>query len=214
MLEIADDADFEARTSRWRRIAWWLVAGVLAAGLAGTFGKGNLQTILRATILYSFLLLVFRLAGNRILGKITTFDFVLLLVISETTGQVLVAEEHSLAAAFLAILTLIGLDIGFTLLKLRWRRLDRWLEGSPLILVESGRPLRARMRREQIDDDDILASARERHGLERMDQIRYAVLERSGAISIVPEAPPSSGEGSGRPVSSTSRRSRRKPSTR
>lgn len=117
----------------------------------------------------------------------------LLLVISETTGQVLVAEKHSLAAAFIAILTLIGLDIGFTLFKQRWRQLDRWFEGSPLILVADGPPLRARMRREQIDEDDILASARERLGLERMDQIRYAVLERSGGISIVPEPTPDSG---------------------
>jgi uncharacterized membrane protein YcaP (DUF421 family) len=193
-LQISEHARFEARTSRLRRIAWWLLAGVLGAGLVGSFGWVNSHTILRATILYLFLLLVFRIAGNRILGKITTFDFVLLLVISETTGQVLVAGEHSLATACMAILTLIGLDIGFAILKERWRRFDRWFEGTPLILVEKGRPLRDRMRREQIDDDDILASARERHGLERMEQIRYAVLERSGSISIVPERGPISAE--------------------
>lgn len=185
--EIAEDPRFEARTSQWRRVGWFVLAGILAAGIAGSFGSGPTQTIVRATVLYVFLLLVFRMAGNRILGKITTFDFVLLLVISETTGQVLVAEDHSLFAALLAILTLIGLDIGFTILKQRWRHLDRWLEGTPLILVEAGRPLEDRMRREQIDEEDVLTSARECHGLERMDQIQYAVLERSGVISIIPK---------------------------
>lgn len=189
-LEIDEDPRFEARISRWRRVAWIGFAVVLAAGLAGSFGSGSAQTILRAGIIYLFLLVVFRMAGNRVLGKITTFDFVLLLVISETTGQVLIAEDPSVPAALLAILTLIGLDIGFTLLKQRFRRLDRWIEGTPLILVQGGRPLRERMRMEQIEEDDVLTSARESHGLERMDQIQWAVLERSGTISIVPKQGP------------------------
>jgi uncharacterized membrane protein YcaP (DUF421 family) len=43
------------------------------------------------------------------------------------------------------------------------------------------------MAHSRIDDEDILAAARERQGLERMDQIKYAVLERSGGISIIPK---------------------------
>ena len=145
-----------------------------------------MDTILRAAAIYLFLLLVFRLAGKRTLGESTTFDFVLLLLIAETTQQAIVAEDASLTASFLAILTLIGLDILFALLKARWKRLDRWLEGMPMIIVENGRPLRDRMKQEYVDEDDVLTSAREQ-GLERMDQIRYAVLERSGSISIIPE---------------------------
>lgn len=186
-LEIDEDARFQLRTYRWRRIAWFALAAVLGAGLAGSLGTGPRGAILRAALLYLFLLLVFRLAGTRILGRITTFDFVLLLVISETTGQALVAEGH-LTAALLAILTLVGLDICLALAKQRWALLDRWLEGAPLVLVEDGRPIQERMEREQIDANEILCSAREHHGLERMDQIRYAILERSGAISIIPRS--------------------------
>jgi uncharacterized membrane protein YcaP (DUF421 family) len=144
------------------------------------------DTILRAGAVYLFLLLVFRLAGKRTLGESTTFDFVLLLLIAETTQQAIVAEDASITASFLAILTLIGLDILFAVLKARWKNLDRWLEGMPLIIVENGRPLRDRMKQEYVDEDDVLTSAREQ-GLERMDQIRFAVLERSGSISIIPE---------------------------
>jgi uncharacterized membrane protein YcaP (DUF421 family) len=183
--DLEEHAHFELCTYRWRRIAWFALAGVLGAGLAGSLGDGPRGAIVRAAVLYLFLLLVFRLAGTRILGRITTFDFVLLLVISETTGQALVAEGH-LAAALLAILTLVGLDIALALAKQRWALLDRWLEGTPLILVEDGRPLQERLERQQIDASEILCSAREHHGLERMDQIRYAILERSGAISIIP----------------------------
>jgi uncharacterized membrane protein YcaP (DUF421 family) len=145
------------------------------------------DTILRAGSIYVFLLLVFRLAGKRTLGESTTFDFVLLLLIAETTQQAILGDDHSLTASFLAITTLIGLDIGFAVLKARWKKLDRWLEGTPLILVENGRPLHDRMKQEYVDEDDVLTSAREHYGLESMDQIRYAVLERSGGISIIPK---------------------------
>jgi uncharacterized membrane protein YcaP (DUF421 family) len=72
-------------------------------------------------------------------------------------------------------------------IKERSPRLSRWMEGVPLVIVEDGRPLRDRMEKSRIDEGDILAAARELRGLERMDQIKFAVLERSGGISIVPK---------------------------
>ena len=61
----------------------------------------------------------------------------------------------------------------------------------PLVLVEDGKPLKDRMRKVHVGEDDVLSSAGEAHGLERMDQIRYAVLEKSGGISVVPWKQPS-----------------------
>ena len=60
---------------------------------------------------------------------------------------------------------------------------DRWLEGSPLVIVEDGRPLTERMLKSRVGEQDILTAARQSQGLERMNQIKYAVLERSGGIS-------------------------------
>jgi uncharacterized membrane protein YcaP (DUF421 family) len=60
------------------------------------------------------------------------------------------------------------------------------LEGVPVLLVENGKLLGENMRKERVDEEDILEAARERHGLERMNQIKYAILERSGSISIIP----------------------------
>ena len=90
------------------------------------------------------------------------------------------------SVGFLLIVSLVGTDMTLSYLKVRWHRLDRWLEGLPIVIVENGTPLRDRMRRARVDDGDILAAARELQGLERMDQIKYAVLERSGGISIIP----------------------------
>ena len=60
------------------------------------------------------------------------------------------------------------------------------LEGLPVIVLEQGRALDERLQREGITEGEILGAAREAHGLERMDQIKYAVVEQNGRITIVP----------------------------
>jgi len=140
-----------------------------------------MDAIVRGLAVYLFLLILFRIAGRRTLGSITNFDFVLLLIISEAT------HDYSVTNGFLVILTLVGLDIALSYLKQRFPAMERYLDGLPLILVDQGRPLKELMHRARVDERDILAAAREKHGLERMDQIKYAILETNGMISIVPK---------------------------
>ncbi|WP_435011263.1 DUF421 domain-containing protein [Tundrisphaera lichenicola] len=145
-----------------------------------------MEPVLRAAAVYGLLMVVVRASGRRTLGETTTFDFVLLLIISEATQNAMIGEDYSLTNAFLVILTLITLDVGFSLAKRRWPRLDKWVDGVPTLLVEHGRPIESRMRRARVGPDDILEAARRLHGLERMAQVKYAILERTGGISIIP----------------------------
>lgn len=146
-----------------------------------------MEPILRGMAVYLFLLLIFRLTGKRSLDQVTTFDFVLLLIISETTQQALIGEDFSLTNAFLVILTLFGIDQVLSMLKEKSGFMRRWAEGLPLVLLENGKPLHDRMQKSQVDENDILEAARELQGLERLEQIKYAVLERHGGISIIPK---------------------------
>jgi uncharacterized membrane protein YcaP (DUF421 family) len=146
-----------------------------------------MDAVLRACAIYFFLLLIFRLSGKRSIAQITTFDLILLLIISEATQQALLGQDFSLTNAFLVIVTLVGIDIGLSLLKQRSPRIEKLLEDEPLIIVEEGRPLLDRMKKVRVDEEDVLIAARVLQGLERMDQIKYAVLERNGGISIVPK---------------------------
>jgi uncharacterized membrane protein YcaP (DUF421 family) len=152
-----------------------------------SFTLDTMDAVVRAAAIYIFLLIIFRVAGERTLASITTFDFVLLLIISEATQQGMIGDDYSVTRALLVISTLVGLDIAFSLLKDRWRLLHKIVDGVPLVIVEDGRMLADRMQRARIGADDILQAARERQGLERMDQIKYAVLERTGEISIIPK---------------------------
>jgi uncharacterized membrane protein YcaP (DUF421 family) len=145
-----------------------------------------MDSVLRAAAIYCFVWLLFRVAGKRTLSDATSFDFVLLLVIGEATQQALIGDDFSVTTAFTLILTLVGIDILMSFLKQKYPRLDRIMEGVPLIIVQDGKPLRDRMNKARIDEADILEAARRLQGLERMDQIKYAVLENSGGITIVP----------------------------
>ncbi len=146
-----------------------------------------MDTVIRAACVYALLLIIFRIAGKRSLAQITTFDLVLTLIISEAIQQALVDDDNSMTNAIILVITLVGLDIGLSLLKQRSETVDRLIEGTPVIVVDAGRLQHDRMTMERVNESEILGAAREAHGLERMDQIKYAVVEQNGHITIVPK---------------------------
>ena len=146
-----------------------------------------MESVLRAAAMYVGLLIIMRIAGKRSLAQITTFDFVLLLIISEATQNAMLGQDFSITNAFIVIITLVTLDIGLSLLKRRSKKLDKLLDDVPLIIVEDGVALKDRMDKVRVDEQDVLSAARHLQGIARLDQIRYAVLERSGGISIIPK---------------------------
>ncbi|MCC6628606.1 MAG: DUF421 domain-containing protein [Chloroflexi bacterium] len=146
-----------------------------------------MDSVIRAIAVYAVLLLIFRIAGKRSLAQISTFDFVLLLIISEAIQQALLGNDSSMTNALLVVVTLVGLDIGLSLIKQRSQQLEKVVDGMPVVLLADGKPIKERMDKERVDESDILVAARSIQGLERLDQIKYAVLEQSGGISIIPK---------------------------
>jgi uncharacterized membrane protein YcaP (DUF421 family) len=154
-----------------------------------------MESVIRAVVVYTFLLVLFRLMGKRSLGQITSFDFVLLLIISESVQNAMVGNDYSITNALVIVLVLTTADIGLTLIKERWPKFAQIAEGTPVIILENGQPLYDRMQKARVDESDILTAARELRGLERLDQIKYAVLERNGGISVIPQHRPPREEG-------------------
>lgn len=146
-----------------------------------------MDSIVRAAIVYVFLLLIFRLSGRRTLSEMTMFDFILVLIVSESVQEALIGDDRSLTNAGLVIITLVIINVALSLLKLKFLTLDKWIDGRPFVIVEQGRCLADRLAKARVDERDIMEAARIDHGLERLDQIKYAVLERNGRISIVPK---------------------------
>ena len=143
--------------------------------------------VLRAVVIYIILMVIFRVSGKRTISQITTFDFILLLVIGEAVQQALIGNDYSLTNAMVVIVTLVIIDIGLSLVKQHSHRIEQVVDSVPLIIVENGKPIQDRMDKSRIDTNDVLSVARESAGLERLDQVKYAVLERSGKITVVPK---------------------------
>lgn len=146
-----------------------------------------MESVIRAVAMYLFLLLLIRFSGKRSMAQVTPFDFVLVLIISEAAQQGLAGDDYSFTNAIVLVTTLVCVDIGLSLLKQRSNRLSRLLEDVPEVIVTHGRPLRHRMDRVRVTEEEVLQAARTLHGLARMEQIRYAVVETTGDISIIPE---------------------------
>ena len=146
-----------------------------------------MDSVVRAAVIYFFLLIIFNIAGKRAMSETNTFDFVVLLIISEATQQAMLGDDPSLTNSISVILTLIGLSIVMSIWKQRSDTLENVLTGGPVILVQDGKPIAERMRMVRVDEADILQAARDSQALERMEQIKFAVLEHSGSISIIPK---------------------------
>ena len=146
-----------------------------------------MDSVIRGLVVYAFLLLVFRIAGKRTLAQTSSFELVLLLIISETVQEALIDDDHSVTNGFLLILTLVGTTIFLSWLKQCFPKADKWLEEEPLIILENGKPHKERLDKVRVDEREILSAARKLQGITQLDQIKYAILESNGEISIVPK---------------------------
>lgn len=144
-----------------------------------------MEPVLRAIGCYLLLLVLIRLSGKRGLAQITIFDLVLLLLISQAVGQALIGNDSSLTGAAIITITLIVINRVNDYVAHRWADASHVLEDAPLVLIEDGHIHEDRMSKMKIRLDDILETGRLDEGIERLDEVKHAVLERSGAISIV-----------------------------
>jgi uncharacterized membrane protein YcaP (DUF421 family) len=145
-----------------------------------------MESVIRGVVIYLLLLVIMRISGRRTMAQMTAFDFVLLLIIAETTQQALLGDDFSITNAAVLILTLFTMDIGLAYLKRLLPGVGKLMDGQPTILIHDGEIDERALRRARIDISEIMAAARARHGLERLDQVKHAVLEVDSGVSITP----------------------------
>lgn len=146
---------------------------------------GMLAIAAKTAIIYAFLVLGLRLLGKRELGQMTIYDFVLIVVLANAVQNAMVGDDTTLVGGIVAALTLLVMNRAFTWLLTRVPWLERGLVGEPLLLVNNGHVLWDRLRREGLTLEQVMAALRE-HGVDKLSDVRMAVLEVDGTISIVP----------------------------
>jgi uncharacterized membrane protein YcaP (DUF421 family) len=116
------------------------------------------------------------------MSEMSAFDFVLLLIVAETTQQALLGDDFSVTNSMILIVTLFAVDVLFSIIKGWSPSVQRLLDGSPTVLISNGElDLRA-LGRPRVSLDEVLEAAREKQGLQQLDQIRFAVLEAKGTM--------------------------------
>lgn len=143
-----------------------------------------LNVALRTTVVYFALLAGIRVTGARQLGQMSTFDLVLLLIIANAVQNAMVGPDTSLAGGLVAAGILLVWHGVVDRLRRRSRGMARWLSGEGVMLINHGAVLDEHTRRAGISRDDLLQALRE-HGVTSAKDVRLAVLEPDGAISVV-----------------------------
>lgn len=144
-----------------------------------------MAAVLRAILGYYFLVFMMRIAGRRPGKQLTPMEFILVFFCGGLVLTCTVADDRSLVNGFSQIVAIALAHYLLVVLRNKWPMFGRLVDGTPLVLLEKGRWNTRTMAEMQILDDDVMTVARDQ-GLERLDQIEYAVLERNGELSIIP----------------------------
>ncbi len=144
-----------------------------------------MQTVLRVTVAYFLLLLAFRVLGKRELRKMSAFELVTLLFIPQLFSRALTRQDYSFTNAIIGSGTLLTLVWCTSAITYRFKRVARLVEGDPAVLISHGALRPDAMDRERISAKELF-SEMHRVGLTELAQVQWAILETSGAITIVP----------------------------
>jgi uncharacterized membrane protein YcaP (DUF421 family) len=140
--------------------------------------------VLRAVVVYVFLMIALRVAGRRETGQMTSFDLVLLLVLSNAVQNSINAGDNSLAGGLVSATTLLTLNWVMGFAASRWAWFDRLVEGRPVRIITDGKIHEAALARERITLAQLRSGLR-KQGIESVPECKRAVLEPDGTLTAV-----------------------------
>ena len=143
-----------------------------------------MYTILHAIVGYFFLLLTVRILSRRPGGQLTLAEFVIVFLIGGVIITATVGDDRSMTNCVCAVIAVALLHRLVSWLKSRYPTFGALVDGTPLVLLNKGQWQGEAMRKAHVDDGDVMATARTK-GLKTLDEIKYAILERNGSISII-----------------------------
>jgi len=152
------------------------------------FSTGNalLDILIRTGVIYLALLVGLRLTGKRQVGQMTPFDFLLLLLLSNAVQNAMTGPDTSLYGGLVAAGTLFAANGAVAWVARKSKRAEKFVEGTPTILIRRGKIIDANCTKEGISREDLLRALRE-HGVADPSEVRSAILEVDGSVSVLRE---------------------------
>lgn len=143
------------------------------------------ELVLRATAVYAFLLVLLRLTGKRQIGQLSPFDLVLLLILSNAVQNSMNAGDNSLIGGLISATVLIFLNYLIGQLTFRSTKLEGLIEGRPQLLIHKGEIYKDVLAKNQLTHQELHTALRQ-HGCTEISEVRLAMLEDNGTISVIP----------------------------
>lgn len=147
---------------------------------------GALAIAGKTTVIYFFLIAGLRLLGKRELGQMNIYDLILIIVLANSVQNAMVGDDTTLLGGLVAAIVLLFWNRVFAALLDRSAKIEKYMVGEPVLILNDGELITQRMHREGVTREQVLAALRE-HGLTSCDQAHMCVLEVDGTISVVPK---------------------------
>jgi uncharacterized membrane protein YcaP (DUF421 family) len=156
-------------------------------GVFGVLGERTsaLDVIGRVAFVYVFLMVAFRFAGKRELSEMSPFELVTALLIPEIFSAALNRSDETLSHATIGVATLFVLVFVTGLLTFRFKAVEKVVEGEAALLVRDGKLLPGNLKRERVTTDELFAEMH-KAGVDRLEEVRWAILEVDGKIAVIP----------------------------
>ena len=142
------------------------------------------ELILRSVVIYAVFFVGLRLFGKRELGQFTTFDLVLILLVANALQPAITGPDNTLTGGVIIILSLLILNRGVAWLRSHWSWLDNLIEPPPTEIAKDGQWVKKAMEDEGLSLEDGQMALRQ-HGVSRIEDVKSAVLEEDGSISVI-----------------------------
>lgn len=142
--------------------------------------------VVRAVVVYVFLLVLLRFTGKRQVGQMAPFDLVLLLDLSNAVQNAMNGGDNSITGGMILASTLVGLNWGVAWLTFYSKRMEALVEGRPMLLVHNGAVDHRALRSVQMTMHELNASLRA-GGCAGPEEVRFAVLENNGQVTVIPK---------------------------
>jgi uncharacterized membrane protein YcaP (DUF421 family) len=149
-----------------------------------TFTVSPLELMIRGTLIYLLLFLLFRFVARRDAGSLSVSDLLVLVIIADAAQNAMAGEYKSVVDGAVLICTIIGWSVLLNFLSYRSKTIRRFVVPSPICLVKDGIKQRKNLRRELITDDELYEMLRE-HEVEDLSEVKLAYLEPDGAITVM-----------------------------
>jgi uncharacterized membrane protein YcaP (DUF421 family) len=147
------------------------------------------EKVVRAVLIYLFLIVALRVVGKRELGQTNTLDLVVLLLVANAVQNGIIGDDISVTGAVIGAVSLFAINELFNRSAYSSAFVSRVLEGEPSTLIQKGKPIPRELRRQGISLPELRAIAR-RQGFDDLGEVETAILETNGVVTMFRKGEP------------------------